>query len=268
MLQGTSMSGDMTNATLRAEYIDQEIAAAIAGGYDGINLDYEGHDPDKVAGYNLLVVEAADAFHSRLPGSEVSMDTPIYPQFEGRNYDYAAMAAACDYLFIMAYDGEFWNNVQCLDQTLGANCSLACASLPETEYGVQEYINTVGVPASKLYLGLPWYGLFYEYVLGVPFFTGQVDYRDLQLIMKDHPGGTLTLDDKSTTRVFKCDGFCVSGNRATEIWFDDETTLPAKYALANSYGLKGVGMWTAAKLDYVSDEGKKDAEAMWSAVYQ
>jgi spore germination protein YaaH len=262
------MSGDMTNATLRAEYIDQEIAAAIAGGYDGINLDYEGNNPEEVKGYNLLVVEAANAFHAQLPGSEVSMDAPIYPQFEGRNYDYESMAKACDYIFIMAYDGEFWNNVQCLDQTTGANCSLACASLPETEYGVQEYIATSGVPSSKLYLGLPWYGLFYEYVLGVPFFTGQVDYRDIKIIMRNHPTGTTVIDEKSNTKVFKCNGFCVDGNRATEIWFDDEITLPPKYNLANTYQLKGVGMWTAAKLDYVSEEGKKDAEAMWDAVFQ
>lgn len=33
---------DMNNATLRSEWIDQEIEIALVNGYDGVNLDYEG----------------------------------------------------------------------------------------------------------------------------------------------------------------------------------------------------------------------------------
>lgn len=32
----------------------------------------------------------------------MSIDAPFYPEYEGRNYDYARIANACDYLFVMA----------------------------------------------------------------------------------------------------------------------------------------------------------------------
>ncbi len=84
------------------------------------------------------------------------MDAPIYPEFEGRNFDYYSMSLVCDYIFVMAYDGQFWNNVQCADQVNGTNCSLACSSYSEDEYGITQYL-AQGVSANKLIIGYPWY---------------------------------------------------------------------------------------------------------------
>lgn len=94
-----------------------------------------------------------NAFHDQLPGSEVSIDAPFYPEYEGRNYDYKSISEACDYLFVMAYDGEFWDNIQCA--LTSPNCSMATSSLQLCEFGIQKYIEA-GVEPNKLYLGLPW----------------------------------------------------------------------------------------------------------------
>lgn len=251
---------DMNNATARKEWIDNEIEQALLNGYDGINLDYEGDKPEYIDGYNSLVLETAAAFHEQIPGSEVSIDAPIYPQFEGRNYDYVAIAEATDYIFIMAYDGEFWNNVQCIAPSTGANCSLACAAYDEVEYGVAAFID-MGVPASKLYLGYPWYGLKYEYVAGIPFFTGQLKYSEVINAIASQPNGKTTYDEASKTWIFHCDGFCFEDDRTVEIWFDDAATLAPKYALSEKYGLKGVGMWEG---DYADASGHLDD--MWGAL--
>lgn len=220
---------------------------------------YIGNDPSKTEGYNQLVVETANAFHERIPGSEVSIDAPIYPQFEGRSYDYAAIAAACDYMFVMAYDGEFWNNVQCIDPNNGTTCSLACSPYEADEYGIQEYIK-LGVPSNKLIIGYPWYGLLYEYIAGVPFFTGQIYYTKIKDLIDEQPNGSLTYDERSKTYVFHCDGFCVPDNRAIEIWFDDIDSLVPKYDLVNKYNLMGVGMWEATHA-----QGADEELAMWDA---
>ncbi len=45
-------------------------------------------------------------------------------------------------------------------------------------YGIQTYLSR-GVEPFKLVLGLPWYGLLYEYILGVPFFNGQIRYAEV-----------------------------------------------------------------------------------------
>lgn len=88
--------------------MEEKVQYALDQGIDGLNVDYEGHSPSLTEGFNDVVVELCDAIHSAIPGSEVSIDVPIYPEYEGRNYDYARIAEACDVLFIMAYDGEFW----------------------------------------------------------------------------------------------------------------------------------------------------------------
>lgn len=263
IVRGVSMDGDMNNATARSEWIESAIQEAIDTGYDGVNLDYEGHDPDKVYGYNSLVVETANAFHEQIPGSEVSIDAPVYAHYEGRNYDYKTISEVCDYMFIMAYDAEFWDNVQCGKKDSGSNCSLACSSYQVDEYGVQSYV-TRGVEPSKLYLGVPWYGLKYEYIAGIPFFTGQIKYRDVLQLMDEHKLGWLSYDEPSKTKIFHCVGRCFpqeEKDKTTEVWFDDAETLQPKYALAGKYGLKGVGMWEA---DHA--EGCEFEKDMWDAM--
>jgi hypothetical protein len=59
------------------------------------------------ADYTALVRLAADEFHAALPGSTVSVDVPWSPyDIDGRNYDWAGLAAAADLLFVMVYDTQ------------------------------------------------------------------------------------------------------------------------------------------------------------------
>mmetsp|Transcript_26894 Transcript_26894/g.50268 ORF Transcript_26894/g.50268 Transcript_26894/m.50268 type:complete len:334 (-) Transcript_26894:229-1230(-) len=265
LVRGVSMGDDMNNATARSEWIQDQIQTAVADGYDGVNIDYEGQAPKQNDGYTALVVETAAAFHEQLPGSEVSIDAPVYPEYEGRNYDYITIAEACDYMFVMAYDAEFWDNVQCAGENQGANCSLACSSYQVDRYGIESYIG-LGVAASKLYLGLPWYGLKYEYIAGVPFFTGQIQYKDILQLMDTHQRGWITSDESSKTKIFHCVGRCFPDDerdKTTEVWFDDAQTLEPKYALAGEFQLKGVGMWEA---DHA--EGTPYEDDMWAAMCQ
>ena len=262
---------DMNDETQRQEWVDQTVAKINDQGLNGVNVDYEGHDPRKTEGYNDVTVELCEAMHEKMPGSKVSIDVPIYPEYEGRNYDYARMAASCDSLFIMGYDGEFWDNVQCA--VTNVKCSLACASLEVLEFGIQKYLEA-GVPASSLVLGVPWYGLKYQYVLGVPIFTGQLDYKYvLEVIRNAGNAGKVRMDEASSTWVFDCGGRCSQWSDeitdgSTEIWYDDPTSLAPKYALATKYGLQGVGMWEATHVDYDPEGDSPDADAMWDSLCQ
>ena len=261
LVKAVSMEAeDMNNATLRRQWIDQQIQGAIAGGYDGVNIDYEGNKPQYRHGYNQLAIETANAFHLKIPGSEVSIDAPAYPEYEFRNYDYVEIAKACDYLFIMQYDAEFWDNVQCASQNQPVNCSLACSSVQVDEYGVQAYL-ALGIAPEKLILGFPWYGLYYEYIAGIPFFDGQIAFKDIRKLIASQPNGKMSFDEKSSTWIFHCDGLCKEGIRATEIWFDDAVSLAPKYELVSKYGLKGLGMWEAS-----SAGGAPDEAEMWAAL--
>lgn len=265
---------DMTDPDARKEWIATQIQYVKDQGIDGINLDYEGHSPAKTQGYDKLAVELCQAVHSAIPGGEVSVDVPIYPEYEGRNYDYSSIAQFCDSLFVMAYDGEFWLNTQCaLQQNI--NCSLACAPLQAVEFGIADYLSR-NVPASKMFLGLPWYGLKYEKIVGVPFMTGQISYQDVLEIIDNaskEDRGSTKFDEVSSTYVFDCDGRCSQWSdkvedRSSTIWYDDPKSLAPKYQLASKYGLKGVGMWEATKVFYDPDANSPVADAMWNSLCQ
>jgi spore germination protein YaaH len=261
----------MNDPDARMQWVNETVQYAIDQKMTGINVDYEGNKKQLTEGYNSAVVELCEAMHAAIPGSEVSIDVPIYPSYEHRNYDYKRMSSACDSLFIMAYDGEFWDNVQCAISQ--AQCSLACAPLSNVEMGIKEYISQ-GVPASKLFLGLPWYGLKYERVLNIPFFTGQLQYSAIMdIIKKAGDKGSLKFDDNSSTYVFSCGGKCSQWSDeitdfTSEIWFDNPTSLAPKYALATKYKLAGVGMWEATHVKYDPNIRTTDADAMWDSLCQ
>ena len=275
VVYGTSPNSiDMNDPEQRKSWINSQINYVKDQGLDGVNIDYEGHEPSKTEGYNSVVVEFCNAIHEAIPGSQVSVDVGIYPEYEGRNYDYKAISKACDSLFVMAYDSEFWLNVQCVGMS-GVPCSNACAPLGTVEYGVQKYIER-GVPAEKMFLGLPWYGLSYEFVLGVPIMTHQISYQDIiDAIAKAKAAGkgSVTLDEASSTMVFDCDGRCsqwtdVLKDGSSQIWYDDPSSLGPKYAIASKYGLLGVGMWESTKVYYNPDEKTSAADEMWNSLCQ
>ena len=154
VVRGVSPGGiDMTDEDERKKWVQDTIDYVKDQGINGVNVDYEGHDPMKTSYFNSLVIDLCNEMHSSIPGSQISVDVPIYPEYEGRNYDYKGFADACDSLFVMAYDGIFWDNVQCA--VTNVKCSNACASLEIVEYGIQAYLN-LGVPSKALNLGLPW----------------------------------------------------------------------------------------------------------------
>ena len=185
------------------------------------------------------------------------------PSYELRNYDYQGLAEAADYLFIMAYDMHVWDDYLCI---LSGDCSLTEAPYETVSKGVLSF--TKLVPPSKLVLGLPWYGQRYQRIAKIPWNMGQIGYADVLSILASKPALKPELVARSQSWRVQCDGPCSDDPdvRGHEIWYDDATTLAKKYALAKQHGLRGVGMWNAAKLDFVHFQN--ESAAMWDAIAQ
>merc|ERR1711964_683895 len=105
-------------------------------------------------GYTKLIKATADAYHTRIPGSQVSLDAAWGPWgIDGRYYDWIGLAEAVDFFFVMAYDTRSQVYGPCL---ASANVPASVAAL-----GIQQFLE-LGVAPSKLVLGLPWYGYNYK----------------------------------------------------------------------------------------------------------
>jgi len=63
------------------------------------------------------------------------------------------MAAAADVLFVMAYDMQ--------SQVYGRCVAQANAPLEQVRWGLQQYL-AMGISASQMVLGVPWYGYRYQ----------------------------------------------------------------------------------------------------------
>ena len=256
---GSPPPADWSDAAKRKAWVAQAVAAVQSDALDGLFFDYEGSLTDDQKGQFVTLAEEASAALKPLNAS-VFVCVGARPSYEFRSYDYAGLANATEFLFIMGYDAHFWDDYTCVTK---GTCSPAEASIKDLSAGVSEYRDKVD--GAKLVLGLPWYGQRYTRVV-LPINEGQIDYKDVLAVM-DTKGRvkSKTLDKDSQTWKITCNGACVDGKKGGEIWIDDATTLAPKYALAQSNGLRGVGVWTINKLDY-SGQHDDERDAMWAAL--
>jgi spore germination protein YaaH len=221
---------------------------------DGINVDVEALDPTLVPAYSDFVRRLGEAVRAADPGDEVSAAT-------GAGTLGAAMAVAAadggaDRIFLMGYDYR-----------VAASSPGASAPLDRSDGGQRslrwslDLYQALGVPADRLLLGLPLYGMTWPTagpVIGAPE-TGrgeawiprqhtdmlldesitpqrdQVEQVDVYLQASDGtwgpppPGASLTPAEQQRTW--------------TAIYVDSPATLAPKMALADERGLAGSGFW-------------------------
>jgi di-N-acetylchitobiase len=245
---------------------------------DGIVFDYESPLPKGSAEgevYAKLIADTRTIFHQVNPSYQISTCVPWSPHnIDGRAYPFRKIAKASDVLYVMDYD----TRSQVFDTCIaGAN-----APLPGMIQGINEWMFDLGVPASKLVLGVPWYGYKYPCLPGtaadaiycpirsVPFrgvncsdaVGSQVAHADAIKILQhgqnnDATGG-LRRDDNTGSLFFNT----VEGNVVYQYWIEDPVLLTRKFAWARENGLAGVGPFVFRNLDPVDlpDESIR----MWS----
>ena len=223
-------------------------------GADGIDVDVEVLDPTLVPAYGGFVERLRTAALRQDDDATVSVATGAGPT--GAAMAKLAADAGADRIFLMGYD------YRVASSSPGASAPLdrSDGGLRSLRWSLDLY-ETLGVPADRLLLGLPLYGLTWPVagpVIGAPE-TGRGDHwipsqhRDMlrdediqptrdeteQVEVYLHasdgswgapsPGASLTPDDLDRSW--------------TAIYVDSPGTLAAKLALANDRGLAGAGFW-------------------------
>ena len=234
--------------------IDGLVELVGATGADGVNVDIESLDLELIPAYGAFVGRLRDAVKAADDDWTVSAATGAGPT--GAAMAKVAADAGADRLFLMGYDyrvpGSSPGASAPLDRSDGGERSL--------RWSLDMY-QALGVPADRLLLGLPLYGLTWPVagpVIGAPE-TGRGDHwfpeqhrdllRDDSIVpMRDEveqvevyvqasdgtwgaptPGASLDPEDLDRTW--------------TAIYVDSPDTLAPKLALANDRGLAGAGFW-------------------------
>lgn len=255
----------LTNATARSAWIAQQTALLEQYALDGANIDFEDYieagSPEEAALTNL-VTEATAAWKKANPFAQVTMDYAWSPNcIDERCFEYGAMARVLDAVFVMDYDMR--------SQVFPPDPCLASANspLPLLEAGMRNF-TALGVPPSKLILGVPWYGYTYTCVGDVApdaalcpiahtvwrnatcsdAVGSEICYADLLPLLANNATRPRTWNETLAAPFFN---YVDSTTHAVhQVWYDDPESIALKVAFADSLRLRGVGMWEVDCVDY------------------
>lgn len=214
------------------------LAAAMAhvvavAGLDGVDVDIEGASPADRSGFVLFVADlVASLRHDGMKGMVV---LNCYAQSAGSStdfFDVARLAPLVDRVFIMDYDME-------QDANSSANAPLINGDLGLSDVqSLIEYRRVV--PAGKLILGVPFYGVDFATMTGAPGSLTLTESPSVETYSTIVAAGRTPYWDPASQTVWT--RFRV-GATWHETWYDDPTSIALKRALAAEFHLAGVGVW-------------------------
>ncbi len=226
----SSLDAITSDPTAPARLSAALIAAVSAKNLDGVNFDFEGEGSEDQVGLTHLITQVSHALHAANPHWQVTMATYASSAGDpGGFYNIAALAPAVDGFFIMAYDV---NN----QFSPSATSPEAPGGFSDTE-ALQQY--TAVAPASKVILGLPFYG--YDWPTNNGTITAKATgagtpLSDGVIAASGHP----TYWDATTQTAWT--SYKV-GSQWHETFFDNPTSLAVEARLANRFHVAGVGIW-------------------------
>jgi spore germination protein YaaH len=234
---------------------------------DGVNVDFEGASTPH-ANYTIFIAELQAALNARDAGhSYLTLDAYASAGLGGTMYDLAALWPHVDAIDLMGYGFE-----PCTAGHAGPSAPMGGCWYNDTQ-AVTDYMTRYGVPASRLLLGVPYYGYKWS-VTGVSA-GGQDPVAPTANVGADTYSSVLS--DVSCAQQLQLhwdstflepwaawysppSGDPCGGNYATyrELYYDDAQSLGAKYDLVNQRGLRGIAIWA---LGY--DSGTND---LWNEI--
>jgi spore germination protein YaaH len=265
-----AQSAILTNPAL-SQAAAQNIAAAVRDrGADGVNLDFEPvASRSKFVDFTRLVRAELDKIH---PGYELTFCATGAPG----TYDLPNLLApgAADAVFIMGYD------LRGGSPTYTGSIDPLTSAL--TTYSLTKVVNTFisQVPASKVILGLPWYG--HAWSTGGPqsCTACQAAYAPtMNGSTYGNPASGITYADSIDLAATIGNGVQYDAAEQTawtlyygryggttdtwrQLYFDDARALSAKIDAIDGWNLRGLGIWA---LGYDNNNGNGDLTAAVAA---
>lgn len=240
----------------RSRFVSSIISIMKKWGFDGVDIDMEPIKSKDTENYIAFINQLSSALQSvNVPmASEplLSVATKSHPKMYGKIHD------KIDQFNLMTYDLSnawpewvSWHNAAVYNG--GLNFPSTGDPLPSTNSTVQEFIDA-GVPASKLSIGIDFYGYVWGGGSGTstggitkPFQDWDVpptviDNVPYHKIMEEYyQSGEYHWDDKAKAAYLSIDKAGSANDKF--ISYDDERSIRAKFNYARQKGLGGTFIW-------------------------
>jgi spore germination protein YaaH len=203
------------------------------GDLDGVDIDIEGTANSDRSDFVVFVRDLVRSLRFDGMRGEIVLDA--YPQSAGDSsnfFNVAKLAPYVDRIFVMAYDMEQYANAS------------PTAPLYANDLGLSDVLSLIQyvkvVPASKLLLGIPFYGVDFTTKSGAkgsralkPYPT---DVTYAAILAAKHPPSWDPVTRTAWTH------FLIK-KTWHETWYDNPASVALKRALAAHFHLAGVGVW-------------------------
>ncbi len=221
--------GILSDTGVRDSVVDQIDRFVKAGGYDGVNIDFEDvpeGDRDLLTRFMQLLTERL-----RPEGELVTIDVPAKTSDTtigwAGPYDYQALGQTCDLVILMVYDYH-WSG-----GTPGAVSPL------DWFEDVLRYSSSV-IPASRLVVGIPFYG--YDWPSGGT--ASGVSFQQA-LGTAEQVGKPVRFSNASGEYTFSYS----KGGVDHEVWFQGAKSTELRLQVMQRYGLDQVAAWCIGQED-------------------
>jgi len=207
------------------------LSAVESKNLDGVNLDLEGEGSGDQVGLTSLVQEVSTTLHAANSHYQVTMDT--YPSSAGDPggfYNVSALAPWVDGFFVMEYQYNLQSGVSAQSPITSSEFS--------NEETLQQY--TSAAPASKVILGVPYYGLDWNTTNGTQQATSTGGEPSALTVAYIASQGHSVYWDPVTDTPWT--SYQV-GDQWHETYFEDPTSVYMETQLAERFGIAGMGIW-------------------------
>jgi spore germination protein YaaH len=247
-----SINDIVTNPPISQSVIASTISLIASKNLDGVNVDFEGKTdpmfPNIQGGLTTFMSQLSAQVHQRWPSASVTIDTYSgSASWDGGLFKIGDLAPVVDAMFVMAYDMGFSN----IPGHAAPNAPLNGWTYNDTT-SMTEYLTKA--PASKVILGVPYYGYKYSTPSNQPYAadSGGATAVPYSQIVQDLACGsqeTRSWDSPAQSPWASWwspatnDPCGTNLNSWREVYYDDPQSLGIKYDLVNSLNLRGMGMW-------------------------
>ena len=254
---GAQQAALLGSAANRVKLINAIVATVRARNADGVNLDFEPVAVAQRDQYTSFVRQLKAALVAAGAGSRLTVCTMAGAGTWATGYDLAGLVApgAADSLFVMGYDFSWSGSARA-----GGVAPIESPYILDVNQSVGDYLRVV--PAAKLIWGVPYYGrtwLTQSSALNAPTKAGASGssaayYYTANLTLAARHG---RLWD-SVGRVPWFRYYDSAAASWVQGYYDDVTSLAAKWDMVNQRGMGGTGIWAL-----LMDAGRQD---LWNLI--